>query len=285
MTCFNSLKKDYICACILFTCFMLFGMARAQQVDDIPMRDIIYARSHTGLFLQAGLAQKAVIHKNTGMYDMTASNQVSFEAGVDRYYNINKSYSVIFGLHGGATGRNFLLYLSKDDFQPPTGFDDFYDGGVSRDMAFYISVPLWLERRWIHNKHSAWNIDLGVNLRFVPADSEEGFAGYIVDNGQWLQDLDMRLHLGNNGKPWLNYNVAGGYSMILKNYNLLKINIVANLSFTKFVNGTYKILVRGQPDTEGTYGVTGTALGLSASYIFTGAKKRMAKTQKNAAAL
>ena len=101
-------------------------------------------------------------------------------------------------------------------------------------MIFTCPHLVWFEKRWTRKNNSTWNVDAGLNVRFDP--NEEGYiydyGGWDV-NGQYLPVLSMDGDIGNNWKPWLNYNIGGGYSMFLSNYNFLRINLLVNFSATK----------------------------------------------------
>ena len=134
------------------------------------------------------------------------------------------------------------------------------------------------ERRWAGKNNSTWNVDAGINVRLDP--NEEGYGydyGGINVNGQGVLVLDMNGDIGNNLKPWLNYNIGGGYSIFLSNYNFLRINLIANFSATKIANFNYTISVTGKPESTGTYSANLSYAGLSFSYIFTGTNKRLLK--------
>ena len=145
-------------------------------------------------------------------------------------------------------------------------------------LVLYLSAPIWFEKRWTKENNTTWNVDAGINVRFDP--NEEGFeydyGGFEV-NGQYIPVLSMDGDIGNNQKPWLNYNIAGGYSIFLSNYNFIRINLLANFSTTKIVNFNYTIDVTGKPQSTGTYSSNLSYVGLSINYILTGTNKRLLK--------
>jgi hypothetical protein len=90
----------------------------------------------------------------------------------------------------------------------------------------------------------------------------------------------MEGEVWNNNAPWVNYNIGGGYSLFLSNYNFLRINVIANLSAKKLVNFNYTINVTGKPQSTGTYSANLSYIGVSLNYIFTGANKKLVKLYK-----
>jgi len=85
------------------------------------------------------------------------------------------------------------------------------------------------------------------------------------------------LNSNNDNIPWFTYSLEGGFKLKLKNLNILKLGIIANVSFTDFVEGTYKINIPGEELTEGTYKFTGSYIGLSVGYCLTRKKASLTK--------
>ena len=153
---------------------------------------------------------------------------------------------------------------------------DVDETGAFKIFDFYISAPLWLERRWRHNEKNFWNLNAGINVRFYPDDFSEILSSTYYDvNGQYVTVVDMELEVGRAFKPWVNYNFGGGYSYFLKNNNFFRLNFLVNLSGTSIANGVYYINVTGKPVSTGTYKSNLSFVGLSLNYIFTGTNKRL----------
>lgn len=224
------------------------------------------------------MSQKAKTVRQSGPYSLGAANDLGIEAGVNYFINFNNNYALIAGAHVGFSGRNFKLFISKGDFTPNLQDNINFMGRQTKDYAIYLSVPMWIERRWPGNKNNMWNVDAGINLRFEPDDAFYFYDfGGIDTNGQYNQILKMDGEVGNNLKPWLNYNIGGGYSIFLSNYNFLRVNLLANFSATKVVNFNYTIDVTGKPQSTGTYSSNLSYIGLSINYILTGTNKRLVK--------
>ncbi len=245
---------------------------------------VLFKRSWFGFYLSRYNAEKGKPVRQSGAYAMSSSSVAGIEAGGNYYVNFNKDYSLIAGARVGFSGRNFKLFIPKSDFTPNLQDDINFRGRLTKDYDIYLSAPIWVERRWPSKNNSTWNADVGINVRLDP--NEEGYGydyGGIDVNGQYVPVLSMDGDIGNNLKPWFNYNVGGGYSFFLSNYNFLRINLIANFSATKIANFNYTIDVTGKPQSTGTYSANLSYVGLSISYIFTGANKRLLKLyEKNA---
>src|ERR1039458_8314414 len=80
-----------------------------------------------------------------------------------------------------------------------------------------------------------WNAVAGVNVRFYPLRCSRFGVGqnYPDVNGNEIRVLEIDATMGNNLRPWLNYNLGGGYSLTLRNHNYLQCNLVGNFSNKK----------------------------------------------------
>jgi len=192
-----------------------------------------------------------------------------FEAGFSRYSHFDKDYSLLVGLFFGAFARNFNYAIPGAEFNPRSSGDLTSNTAVSREFDFTGSVPILLEKRWIGNKNGFWDLDIGLTIRYTPyVEETEDHIWTDSSNGHHPY-LHLQLTINDRKAPWLNYNVGGGYSWILKNNNLFRTSLVTSLSFTSFVKGTYQFTIRNQPVVEGAYEFKGSYIGLSLSYVLT----------------
>ena len=261
---------------LLIACLLACTTAFAQ--DSLDLAKLIYTTNHISIDLIPQLVQKAGITRNKGDYQLGSSHMHGVEIGATYHINFNKYYSLVVGLHGGASARNYLLHIPKEDFDPPAPHDYDDNGAWSRSYDFYLSAPVLLETRWWYHKRKFWNANAGINIRFYPDEIYEITNGASYDgNGDRVQVFTLDLLISSNFKPWLTYAAGGGHSWILGNYNMLSLSFLANFSATKLVDGTYRITVPGQPVTEGTYSAKLSYIGLSINYTLTGANRTLRK--------
>jgi len=239
---------------------------------------VLFKGSYFSFYLSPYISQKANCVKQSGTYSLNASKSSGIEAGGNYFINFNKSYSIIVGAHAGISGRNFKLFISKSDFNPNLKNDINFNGRLTKDFDLYLSAPIWFEKRWIRKNNATWNVDAGIKLRFEPDEAfyMYDYGGFDMNN-QYVPVLDLEGWVGNNMKPWLNYNISGGYSVLLSNYNFIRLDLIANFSTIKVVNFNYTIDVAGKPQSTGTYSANLSYVGLSISYIFTGTNKGLKK--------
>lgn len=217
------------------------------------------------------VASKASIKGDTKKYSLTSAPQLSFEALVNYHYDFERNYSLIFGIGGGVIGHNFDYVIPKEMFDPPTNSDITSNTAASREKElFYIKFPLELERKWVTYSGRLWNANVGISLLFSPQKDIKTGHTFIYPNGQMQDFLEINQNNNNHGKPWLNYHIAAGHTWFFSKKNSIRTNLKLNLSFTEFGSATYQFFFPNQPILEGQYSVTGSYIGLSLSYIFSG---------------
>jgi hypothetical protein len=237
--------------------------------------DMIFAQKHYSFAIIPLLDQKGSIMKSMDKYWIHSTIMHGFEAGFSRYSHLDKEHSLMVGLFFGAFARNFNYDIPGEEFNPPFDGHITSNKAVSREFNFTGSIPVLFEKRWFRNENNFWNGDIGITIRYTP--SEDVVEEHVLINSpnSHVTYLNIQLNTNYTKKPWLNYNLGGGYCWILKNNNLFKTNLVVNLSFTSFVKGRYQFTIPNQPIVEGRYEVKGSYIGLSLSYVFTGTNKRL----------
>jgi hypothetical protein len=271
--------------CLLKVCASVFAIFNLNinlyAQKDTTLREkiiskVLYKGSFFSFYLNPYISQKAKCVRQSGDYPLNAAVSSGLEVGGNYFINFNNNYSLVVGAHAGFSGRNFILFIPKSDFSPNLENNIDFHGRVTKDYDLYLSAPVWFEKRWTRKNNSAWNADAGINIRYDPDDAYYYYDyGGIDVNGQPVLVLDLGGFAGNNQTPWLNYNIGGGYSIFLSNYNFLRINLVANISATRYINFVYTIDVTGKPQSTGTYSSNLSYVGLSIDYILTGTNKRL----------
>jgi hypothetical protein len=274
-----SLKLKIIIVLILMASCpaIIFSQTRSNYSNDSLPGNRYPGRSLFGFSISPYIVNKAKATPQSGAYHLKTLYKHGFEAGADYHIHINNCYSVIVGLHGGATATNYKLFIPGSDFNPSIG-GNWNEYGIA-EWAYYMSVPIWIQKRWFTGSNGFWNVVAGVNVRYYPMRySAYGLGENISDvNGNQINLLEINATMGNNLRPWLNYNIGGGYSLLLRNHNYAQCNLVANFSDKKIIDGTYQINVSGKPQSTGTFSANMSFVGLSFSYTSTGTNKRLRK--------
>lgn len=219
------------------------------------------------VYASVGFSQKAKLERETGEYRVTSTPQPAGELGFNLLCNLNNNFFFITGLTGTITGRNAIVDVPAHQINPL--YPDRFPPMTISDVDFCATIPFEIEKDWQLEKSRLIYGRIGLNLKYSFGYDEEGWGNYLTDtSNQHIDVFSLDMNSDNHNKPWLTYKVSGGYGWALKNHNLIKLGLVANISFTKFVSGTYQVTIPGHPLTQGSYGVTGSYLALSFSYTF-----------------
>lgn len=261
------------------TIFILYGSLinpiQAQHPESaFDWEELIYSENHLSLQFSYGRSPKAVINPNPHIYSISTKSYECLEGGIGYHYSINKQYSLQTGIRWGGIMRDIRYYIPGSEFNPPLSYDLESYKTFDKYGVVYFRIPLFVERRFFAKPGKHWNVQAGASLLFSLQNEE------INESIVWDQNLGPIRYLyalftpNNNQKPWLNYHVGGGLNLLLKNKDILRINLVGELSFTKFFRGDYLIEVPGKPQIRFNYGVTGSYVALETSYIRTKAKRK-----------
>ena len=246
----------------IFAPIFALGLACNAQQKDV---DLIFARPHYSFTIIPLLDQKASITKNIDKYWIHSTIMHGFEAGFTRYSHFDKKHSLLIGLFFGAFARNFNFHIPGSLFNPAINGDLISNTAVSREFNFTGSIPILFENRWFTKKNTFWDVNLGITVRYTPSEEEDESWTYNHDTF-----LDMQLTTNYKKTPWLNYNLGGGHSWVFKNDDIFKTSLVASLSLTPLIKGTYQFTVPNEPVVDGTYEARASYIGLSFSYVLTG---------------
>ncbi len=267
---------------LLFTtaCFIFITSGRGQVsiIEGKELLSTIYKRNHLSFTAGVHLAQKAKTTKETGNYPIGSQTQGGFEAGFNYHINFkNKPYSIIIGIHGVASARNFTLFIPKEDFDPPQQYDYMDNSALTRAFDMHFTLPILFERRWHSYKQNHWSLNGGPVLGYFPDDISEGWGGGIMTPGGYAEVINLELEVTSDLKPWLGFSVNGGHSWLLRNYNMFRADFHFHYTSFNITKGVYQVTVPGQDVTTGTYKGRLSNIGISLNYIFTGANKTLRK--------
>jgi hypothetical protein len=253
----------------------LFNPIQAQQSDPVfDWEELIFSENHFSLQFIYGRSAKAVINPDPHIYNIGTKSYECLEGGIGYHYSINKKYSIQSGVRCGGIMRDIQYYIPGVDFNPPLSYDVRSYKRFDKSGVVFFRIPFFIERRFYKKVGVYWNAQAGISLLYSFMN-EEIYESWIGDYyNRSIRYLYSIFTPNNNQKPWLNYHVGGGLNLILKNKDVFRINLVGELSFTKFFRGYYLFEVPGKPSIQFDYGVTGSYIALEASYIRTKAKQK-----------
>jgi hypothetical protein len=261
------------------TIFILYGSSfnpiQAQQSESVfDWDELIFSENHFSLQFIYGRSAKAVINPDPHIYNIGTKSYECLEGGIGYHYSINKKYSIQSGVRCGGIMRDIRYYIPGADFTPPLSYDIRSYKTFDKFGVVFFRIPFFIERRFFKKPGKYWNAQAGISLLYSFMN-EEIYESVIVDqNNGSIRYLYSIFTPNNYQNPLLNYHVGGGLNLILKNKDVFRINLVGELSFTKFFSGYYSFDIPGKPSIKFDYGVTGSYVALEASYIRTKAKQK-----------
>ncbi len=259
----------------LFQLLILIGMpllSLSQEFND--KLSIKSKKSSLGIESTVSILPRATIRKEQGKYKLKSAFQSSYDLGLNYRSSVGQHINLITGLHFVIGKRNWFLSVPSEDMPPNVN-----GLGLIEDKALWGSfrIPLLIEKELAKSK---LQIRAGLNLRYSGLMPEEEDGSPTFDSSIGY-NFHAELSARNNGKPWITFLGGVWKSFVLDNQNILAIGLQADMSTTYFLRSDYEIDIPYQPFSRGTYKISGSGLGLSVQYIFTGTNKQLSKSQKN----
>jgi len=241
----------------------------AQSSDHLVNRYIISIQTN------ACVLPKANIKTFEGNYHLRSALQSSFSIGVNYQINFTSSWGFGSGLRLDVIKTNFFLHIPDSDLP---GY--FSTGGApqieSKDIYPRLVVPIKIVRNINYNDKGFWDLNAGINVNYSGFSNDVIITTSIADsNFQLNQIFYGDFTSDNNKKAWITFNLGTAKSLLLKNNNLFAVGIFLEWSSTDFIKGEYEITVPNKPLTRGIYKISGSLLGLSLKYVFTGIDRKL----------
>jgi hypothetical protein len=235
-------------------------------------------KGNLSIEVTASILPKARITRDEGNYKLKSRIQSSYGLGINYLYDINKSIAVTSGLHFIVGKRNFFLNIPSEDISQYNLSGHLIIEDKELWGAFWI--PLQLEKKINAKKTGLISLKTGLNLRYsgLMTDLVMSGGGIIDSNNQVISIFSAFFSGNNNYKPWITFLAGVSKLFVLDNHNVLSVGLQADISPTYFLKGDYEITIPNKPVTSGTYKISGTSLGLSVQYIFTGYNKRTVRS-------
>lgn len=263
-------SKTYLLFFVYFLLLFSKTVHAQKETTESDKNKIIFKGNHFSFEYSKLVAPKANISKQTGNYPISSSSVPGSKLGLLYHINFNSQYSLNIGAEAIIEGTNFILTFYKNDFSPPLNQDYFFTGKQTRAGNLLIRVPLIVEKRFWYAEKNFISIEAGIGINYSTG-SDLDSRGYIVENSNdsVFQVAKINVDANNNAKPWISYLLSVAHSWRLKNNNYLQLGFGSNLSFTKYLNGTYSITIPDKPLTSGSYSSTGTYNALFLRYTLT----------------
>lgn len=242
------------------------------------LTDFVFTGNHIQFTFSTLSVLKARLKNETGNYPVNTRAALGLLLGFKYQINFNNEYSLIIGPEAVVAGRNFNTSFNKNDFSPALIKDYKIEGINSYTADAIFTLPVLAEKRWLYANTKYVFADAGACLNVsTGADFESLFILLMNTNNGFYNAGGVYVYANNDAKPWVSFPFNAGHAWLLKNNNVLQLAFTANVSFTKYVNGIYNVIIPNKPVTEGKYSSTGSYIGVSLNYLFTSANYRIRK--------
>jgi hypothetical protein len=264
-----------------FLFFFLSATVKAQEKRlhrENFLTDFVFTGNHIQFNFSTLSVLKARVKKETGNYPIDTRAALGLSLSFKYQINFNNEYSLITGPEAVLAGRNIITSFNKNDFSPPLIRDYKLEGTRSYSADVIFSLPVLVEKRWLYAKTKYLFADAGACLNVsTGADFASSSITLMNTNNGYYDAGGVDVYANNDAKPWVSARFNVGHAWLRKNNNLFQLSICTNISFTKFVNGTYYIDIPSRSLTQGRYSSTGSFIGLTMHYGFTSANYRIRK--------
>lgn len=252
--------------------------AQVREQNRIDKREIVFHGNHMSINFSLLSTFKANLKRLSGDHYVKTSMTHGVSLGFKYSKTFNKYYSFIIGPDAIFVGRDLITSFDKNEFSPPL-VKNYKIGYINSYLSdLLVSLSLFIEKRIFYNQTNYFLVDIGGRLNFSTGADFDIFSIYLLNTNNQVYDAGgTDVYANNDQKPWITIPINVGYSWLAKNNNLLQLSLCSNISFTKYVNGTYQIIIPNKPLTEGSYSSTGSYIGLSLNYVFTSANYRLRK--------
>jgi len=240
-------------------------------------REKVPKKSNFNIEFTASVLPPAKITKDQGNYRLRSHLQSSYDFGFNYHYNLNKDWLISTGVHFILGRRNFLAFIPGPDMP---GYSSDQGAPLIWDKEVWgaVKVPFLIEKKFSSKKIGLLSLKAGLGVRYSGFMLDESVGSAVIDsNNQVIDIFNSSFSVNNNKRPWVTFLAGISKLFILDNYNILSVGIQADISSIYFYKGNYAITIPGQPITSGTYKISGSSLGVSVAYTFTGTNKVLAR--------
>jgi hypothetical protein len=269
----KSNKSNYVKLGLL-PCIVLLGINSTAQQTKLSrkqlLHEFIFKSNHIRFEGSALSVLKAKLKNQSGTHPVKSSVAPGLAFSIKYQFNFNNEYGLIIGPEATVAGRNFITSFNKNDFSPPLNENTEINAANSFLADLILSFSATFEKRILYKPTKYLFLNSGLRFNVSTGADFDIFTIVLPNGNNGFYDAGgVDVYANNDAKPWLSVPLNAGHSWLLKNNNLLQLSLCSNISFTKYVNGTYRIDIPGRTPTTGLYSSSGSYIGLSLNYVFT----------------
>lgn len=256
-------------------CHLVLVFLLALLSINVVHAQIKAKRNRFGIEIIGSVLPKAKISQDNGDYHLRSVLQSSYEVGLNNLYSINASLFLSTGFHVIVGKYNYFMDLPASDMRQYNVLNGnrFLEG---KHLWQAIKIPLIITKRFRTSEHSENLVTAGITVRYSGFMTDFLHEGAFIDTlGHKIQFFEGRSSPNNDGHPWTTFMIGTGKAFYLDNKNQLMVNVILDVSLKNFFHTDYLIKMPGKTPTTGKYKFSGSGLGVSIQYIFTGENKRM----------
>lgn len=232
------------------------------QNDSLNIKDYsIFKKNHWTFSATPHLLEKSNIIPFSDGSHINSKSSFSTIFGVTHTFNIKNKHGILIGIKTGKV-KNKISFNIEDD---ANGISMFHN--ETHETASYFSFPILYEYRFYFKERLLINTTAGINIRHNIA-RDPSFRVTMLD-----PPFEYREEYDHLGVDYLNYNIGGGVLYKLKNNNLIRMNIVSNISFYDELFGVYAFSFPGN-ESYGANVLRMSYIGLELGFTFTRAKRK-----------
>ncbi|MBS4066566.1 MAG: hypothetical protein KGZ74_18535 [Chitinophagaceae bacterium] len=237
-----------------------------------------YNKRFWSVFGGVSILPSAKIIVLEGIYNIEPKPNLAFTGGFSYTRNYRPDFSFNTGLEATITKINFYKRIPQSEIPSIPRDNDAPPIIYYKEVHAHISIPICIIRRFKLSESDFWAIKAGCNINYNGFNLDTGIGMSAEDvNGQQVGIFSGDFNYTNSYKPWVSFTTAFSKNLVLSNKNILGIEASFEAGKNGYVRGDYVITIPNKPNSYGVYKINGFSAGLTVSYTFTGANRRLAK--------
>ena len=254
---------------------LLSSITFSQELGDSLIKDdyLPFKKNHWTFSITPHIPQKSEVTRISGDAYIVPSSIMSANFGITHTFNVKERHGIVIGLKTGSV-RNGFAFRTDEEITEPHPLYAQYRSERRRNLhttVRYYSFPVHYEHRIVYNEKLFINGFVGVNIRHNMARSikqRRSYSNLVYDvSGDYF-----RQEYNFKSQDYLNYNFGFGALYKLKNNNLIRVNLNANISTNKENFGEYQFYDLVE-DAHGINTIRMGYVGMEIGYTFTRTKR------------
>lgn len=241
-----------------------------------------YNRKFWSVFARVSFLPPAKIIVLEGPYNLEPKPNIAITGGFNYVHNYRLDLSVLTGLQAKVSKINFYKKIPQSDIPSIPRDNDSPPIIYYKTAYFHLTIPFYVIKRINISESNFWAIRAGSNINFNGFNPDTKIKMSAEDvNGQQIEIFSGDFKYTNDYKPWVTFIAGVSKNLVLSNKNILGIEVGIEAGKNGYVKGDYVITIPNKPNSSGIYKINGFSAGLTVSYTFTGANKRLVKKYLN----